>query len=118
MTAETGSGIDTSFNPVACKIIPSVLHPAIVLGLIFQRRLELDAGGMAITAKALIMTHGTDALVLVRHHPVIICKQGCMIVTFKIKRFLFESMAFCAEFPSLPQFKKLRMGRGQSVAVL
>lgn len=118
MTTEAGSGIDTTFNPVAGKIIPSVLYTAVVLGLVFQRRFEFDAGGVAIAAKTLIMTKGADGLVLVCHHAMGIGKYGRVIVAFKIKRFFFESMAFCAELPSLSQFKKLGMDRGQSVAVL
>ena len=118
MTAETGGWIDTTFYPVSGKVIPPMLNPAIVFGRTFQRRLEFDVGGVAIAAKTVIMASSADTLILVCHQSMGIGKCGSVIIAFEINRFLFESMAFCAEFPSLSQFKKSRMGCGQYVAAL
>lgn len=53
MATEAGDGIDTAIYPVTREKIAPVLHPPVVLGRVFNRRLKLDASGVTITAKTL-----------------------------------------------------------------
>ena len=118
MATEAGGRVNTRFNPVARKEITPVLHPTVILGRIFNRWLELDPRGMAITAKTLAVTDRTDPLILIGNQTVRIGKQRRMVVTFEINRFLIEPMAFGAELPSLPQFMNNGMSFRQPVSAL
>ena len=117
MTSVAGDRIDSAIDPVTCEKITPVLHPPVVFGRVFNRRLKLDTAGMTITAKTLTVAECTDPLILVGHQSVRIGKQCCMIVTFVINRFFFEAMTFCAEFPSFPQFIHRGMSGRQPVSV-
>lgn len=118
VATETGSRINTPFNPVTRQEIAPVLNPTVVLGRIFNRWLELDPGCMAITAKTLAVADRTDPLILIGDQTVRIGKQRRMVVTFEIQRFLVEAMTFGAELPSLPQFMNHRMGCRKPVSPL
>ena len=117
MTTVAGDGIDSAIDPVTCEKITPVLHPPVVFGRVFNRRLKLDTGGMTITAKTLTVAECTDPLVLVGHQSVRIGKQCSMVVAFVIKWFFFEAMTFRAEFPSFPQFIYQGMSCRQPVSV-
>ena len=110
MTTKAGGRIHTSLNSVSRKEIPPVLHPTIVFSRVFNGRLELDTGSVTITAKTLIVAERTNPLILICNQTMRIGKQRRVVVTFEIHRFFFETMTFCTEFSSFPQFMNHGMG--------
>lgn len=72
---------------------------------------------MTVATETLLVAEGANPVILVSGHAVIVCEQGCVVVTFKIDRFFLEPMTLCAEFPSLSKLIDFRMSGRHEVAV-
>ena len=60
MAAIAGGRIDLAVNAVATLEIAAMRHPRKGVALVLQRGFELNPGGVAIVAEALLMAHGAD----------------------------------------------------------
>lgn len=116
VATKTGCRVHATLNTVTCQVIATVLHAAVIFGLIFQGGLQFDPA-VAIAAKALLVAKRANPVVLIGGHTVGIGKQRSVVVAFKVDRFFLEPMTFGAKFPSFSQFVDFGMGGWHPVTV-
>ena len=83
MASETGSRVDTSFDPVAGQILSPVRGTTVSVGLVLQGRFKFNPGTMAIGAEALPVAHGADLFVLPGFKAMVLGKIDVMVIAFE-----------------------------------
>jgi hypothetical protein len=100
VTPKTGDGINPAVNTVPGQVVAAVRHPAIGVGLIFNRGLQLRADNMTVIAKTLLVTHIADTGTPTRHVAVLVRKVNGVVVPLKDNAVVLSLMAFRAQFVS------------------
>ena len=100
MTPKTGDWINPAVNAVSGQVVAAVRHPAVGVGLIFNRGLQLSAGNMTVIAKTLLVAHIADPSTSARLVAVLVRKVNGVVVPLKDNAVLLSLMAFRAQFVS------------------
>jgi hypothetical protein len=100
MTPKTGDWINPAVNAVSGQVVAAVRHPAVGVGLIFNRGLQLSAGYMTVIAKTLLVAHSADPSTSARLVAVLVRKVNGVVVPLKDNAVLLSLMAFRAQFVS------------------
>ena len=100
MTPKTGDWINPAVNAVSGQVVAAVRHPAVGVGLIFNRGLQLSAGYMTVIAKTLLVAHIADPSTSARLVAVLVRKVNGVVVPLKDNAVLLSLMAFRAQFVS------------------
>lgn len=100
MTPKARDGINPAVNAVPGQVVAAVGHPAVGVGLIFNRGLQLSAGNMTVIAKTLLVAHIADPGTPARHVAVLVRKVNGVVVPLKDNAVVLSLMTFCAQVVS------------------
>jgi hypothetical protein len=100
VTPKTGDGINPAVNAVPGQVVTAVRHPAVCIGLIFNRGLQLSAGNMTVIAKTLLVAHIANPGTPTRLVAVLVRKVNGVVVPLKDNAVVLSLMAFRAQFVS------------------
>ena len=100
MTPKTGDGINPAVNAVPGQVVAAVGHPAVGVGLIFNRGLQPSAGNMTAIAKTLLVAHIADPGTPARLVAVLVRKVNGVVVPLKDNAVVLSLMACRAQVVS------------------
>ena len=100
MTPKTGDGINPAVNAVPGQVVAAVRHPAVGVGLILDRGLQLSAGNMTVIAETLLVTHTANPGTPARLVAVLVRKVNGVVVPFVDNAVVLSFMAFRAQVVS------------------
>ena len=100
MAPKTRDGINPAVNTVPGQVVATVRHPAVSVGLIFNRGFQLSAGNMTVIAKTLLVAHTANPGTPARLVAVLVRKVNGVVVPFVDNAVVLSFMAFRAQVVS------------------